>query len=131
MSWRAAFRTELLSVAATPPTAPETDAQRSELLERTLSTAARVLRFARTELSRAGVVAMHTGTSFQQTLTVGRRFLEVALIMNSAALKLRRESGVVDLLHVEGGLVVDGRRLPTGIAEAYFARHVVDLVRLR
>ena len=60
-------------------------------------------------------------------LALANCVLEVRLTTTGAFINVRRETGVVDLLYVERGTVVDGKRNRISSVEGYFGGLVVDL----
>lgn len=132
MSWKSELRAHLMwaarNIEADERLAEETDDERREELARAAGTAARVFRFARTELHRLELAVSLDVTGTGHRLSVADAFLETGLMANGLAMKVGRESGIVDLLHVEGGSVVDGQRRAIGAFEPYFGKLVVDLV---
>lgn len=136
MSWRDELRAELLAAARNREAGAEfewhideTDAGREEAVARALAAAARVFKFATSTLCTVDVRVAYVADDQGHTLQVEDEFLEASLIMNGLVLKVRRETGVVDLLHVEDRIIIDGKRRPIGPVEAYFGRLSVELVR--
>ena len=125
MSWKEALRTQL---AAAELRAHVDDEHSREVLRETMQTAAKVLRFARTQIERAEFTSGRDVGDEVLRLTRDDRVLEVRRIVNGLAINVRREGGVIDMLHVSNGALVDGRKKRVVFAEAYFAALVVDLV---
>ncbi|MGV3623249.1 MAG: hypothetical protein ACO1OB_20685, partial [Archangium sp.] len=98
------------------------------LLSRVMATAAEMFEVAANVISGTDLPAkFEAGRGL--TLNVDDRIVEATSIMNGLAIQVRRESGTVDLLRVDDGIVVDSRHRPIGLPEAYFARHVVQVAR--
>lgn len=125
MSWKEELKTQL---AAAQLRAHHDDEHSRELLRGTMKVAAKVLRFARGELEGAEFTASHDVGEEVLRLTLRDRALEVRRIVNGLAINVQREGGVIDLLHVHKGALVDGRQKRVVYAEAYFAALVVELV---
>ena len=126
MSWRAELRAQLLAASRLRG---DESTNAEETVARVLSSAAKVFKFACSTLREADVKVSYGPAHSAHRLSVGDEFLEAALIMNGLAIKVRRATGVVDLLHVEDAFVVDGKRRPIGPAETYFSRLAVEMVR--
>lgn len=108
--------------------AAEGDDEQRDVLAHVMTAAEEVFEFAVSVLDRDDMHARFEA-SRGFTLKVDDRFLEAMSVSNGFAIKVRRESGVVDVLRVDDGLVVDGNHKPIGLPEAYFARLVVELAR--
>lgn len=124
MSWKEDLKAQLEAVARDRalPGVHESDADRRTLLWQTMRIAEKVLKFASTQLPRAKYVSDEV-----LRLSLAHCMLELRLMVNGLAINVRRETGVIDLLHVERGTLVDGRRSRISSIEGYFAGRVVDL----
>lgn len=129
MPWRDDLRQQLVATLRRHARAmDDTDAARSVVVANAFDVAENVMSFTQSELLRHGINAAHTSASDAQSLTVNACFLHASLIMGGLAIKVRRETGIVDLLHAEHGVMVDGQLRAVGLAESYFGRLIIDVV---
>ncbi|MGV3622512.1 MAG: hypothetical protein ACO1OB_16960 [Archangium sp.] len=131
MSWKEDLRAQLEKVGSgkpsQAPTLDESDAQRREVLEHAMQMAEKVFKFAVTQLPAAKYVASSDFGDEVLRLTHAKCFVELRLIVNGLAIKVHRETGVIDLLYVEKGTVVDGKHKRVSSLEGYFGGLVVDV----
>lgn len=129
MHWEEEFK-ELLRVAIKREKTGSTSADdvQRDVLANVMTAAEEVFEYAVAILDRDDMHArFEAGRGFM--LKVDDRFIEASSVSNGFAIKVRRESGVVDVLRVDEGLVVDGNHKPIGLPDAYFMRLVVELAR--
>lgn len=128
MHWDDELRAALLAaVGRSDERAAGEEAQRT-MLASVMAAAAEVF-----ELTSTVISGTDLPTKFESArghlLDIDGRFVEATSIMNGFAIRVRRESGVADLLRVDDGVVVDSHHKPIGLPEAYFARHAIELAR--
>lgn len=131
MSWKEDLKRQIEAVGSGKPSmAPslnETDAARREELERAMGIAEKVFKYAAKLLPASKYVASSDYGDDVIRLTHEKCFIEVRLIVGGIAIKVHRETGVIDLLSVESGTIVDLRRDRVSSLEGYFSGLAVDV----
>ena len=126
MHWDEELRAVLLAAVGRREDAGE-EAQQATLAK-VMAAAAEVFELTATVIGNTDLPAKHEAAR-GQLLDIDGRFVEATSVMNGFALRIRRETGVVDLLRVDDGVVVDSHHKPIGLPEAYFGRHAIEVAR--